>query len=278
MRAAKRPNRAQELMSMTLHSLAGAWPISRPVQRLAGIRRLERNARRWRLRISRWIYEVTGPRYALKLLRYPRRNQVAPDFSRSASIIPQMGRVVCIATPSLRLAFPRLDHHQLVLARLVPAAKLRRLPVFRRIEAGDALLEGRELDDDEAVESLRAFERLIAPAAREHLRAVLREDCGHAVRVLPVFHRIVHFRPGDPVGRHGRSFSAGSMGSIVLHLLELRARQLPVSLSSASPTGLSLISLANTHRQIKTAFSLSARNGRTRRVLAAGVCSKKGEG
>src|SRR2546423_488850 len=51
---------------MTLHSLSGAWPISKPVQRLAGIRRLERNARRWRLRISRWIYEVTGPRYALR--------------------------------------------------------------------------------------------------------------------------------------------------------------------------------------------------------------------
>src|SRR6266513_24365 len=67
---------------MTLHSLSGAWPISKPVQRLAGIRRLERNARRWRLRISRWIYEVTGPRYALKLLRYPRRNQVAPDSLR----------------------------------------------------------------------------------------------------------------------------------------------------------------------------------------------------
>src|SRR5882762_3878816 len=66
MRAAKRPDGAQELMSMTLHSLSGAWPISKPVQRLAGIRRLERNARRWRLRISRWIYEVTGPRYALR--------------------------------------------------------------------------------------------------------------------------------------------------------------------------------------------------------------------
>src|SRR6266700_310457 len=60
---------------MTLHFLASsacayltaeAWPISKPVQRLAGIRRLERNARRWRLRISRWIYEVTGPRHALR--------------------------------------------------------------------------------------------------------------------------------------------------------------------------------------------------------------------
>ena len=43
---------------MTLHFLAGypaakAWPISRPVQRLAGIRRLERNARRWRLCVCR---------------------------------------------------------------------------------------------------------------------------------------------------------------------------------------------------------------------------------
>src|SRR2546429_4738181 len=109
------------------------------------------------------------------------------------------------STRLLRLAFSRLDHHQLVLPRLVPAAKRRRLPVFRGIEAGDALLEARELDDDEAVESLRALEDLIAPAAREHLRAVLREDRRHAVRVLLVFHRIVHFRPGHPVGRHGCS-------------------------------------------------------------------------
>src|SRR5437660_4068434 len=213
---------------MTLHSLSGAWPISKPVQRLAGIRRLERNARRWRLRISRCIYEVTGPRYALRCFDTHVETR-SPPISLQRMNYPIDG--------ALTLALYRLDHHQLVLARLVLAAKRRRLPVFRGIEAGDALLEARELDDDEAVESLRAFEGLIAPAAREHLRAVLREDCGHAVRVLPVFHRIVHFRPGDPVGRHGRSFSAGSMGSIVLHLLELRARQLPVSLSSPSPTG-----------------------------------------
>src|SRR5438477_8484623 len=131
------------------------------------------------------------------LLRYPRRNQVAPDFS-AAENYPIDG--------ALTLALSRLDHHQLVLARLVPAAKRRRLPVFRGIEASDALLEGRELDDDEAVEFLRALEDLIAPAAREHLRAVLREDRGHAVRVLLVFDRIVHFRPGHPVSRHGGSF------------------------------------------------------------------------
>src|SRR5712664_713644 len=100
---------------MTLHSFYGAWPISKPVQRLAGIRRLERNARRWRLRISRWIYEVTGPRYALKLLRYPRRNQVAPDFvQRKNYPIDGAGWSHCnTLASSLRRAFSRFDHHQL---------------------------------------------------------------------------------------------------------------------------------------------------------------------
>src|SRR5439155_9779109 len=118
-----------------------------------------------------------------------------------------MGRGGRVATASLRRTFSRLDHHQLVLTRLVPAAERRRLPVLLRVEAGDALLEARELDDDEAVESLRAFESLIAPAAGEHLRAVLREDRGHAVGVLLVFHGIVDFRAGYPIGGHGFSLS-----------------------------------------------------------------------
>src|SRR6267154_1789057 len=101
---------------------------------------------------------------------------------------------------SLRRAFSRLDHHQLVLPRIVPAAEGRGLLVFRGVEAGDALLERRELDDDEAVEFLRAFEGLVAPAAREHLRAVLREDRRHAVRVLPVFRGIVDFGARYPIG------------------------------------------------------------------------------
>src|SRR6266850_2300695 len=193
---------------MTLHSVQGAWPISKPVQRLAGIRRLERNARRWRLRISRWIYEVTGPRYALKLLRYPRRNQVAPDFRTAEELSHRWGRAGRIATPLLaaslhRRAFSGLDHHQLVFPRLVPAAKACGVLVLLRVEAGDALLERRELDDDEAIEFLRPFEGLVAPAAREHLRSVLREDRGHAVRVLLVFHRIVDLGARYPIGRHG---------------------------------------------------------------------------
>src|SRR6267142_625345 len=108
---------------------------------------------------------------------------------------------------SLRRAFSRLDHHQLVLARLVPAAEPGGLFVFLGVEAGDALLEGRELDDDEAVESLRAFEGLITPAAREHLRSVFREDRGHSVRVLLVFHRIVDFGARYPIGGHRFSLS-----------------------------------------------------------------------
>ena len=35
------------------------------MQRLTGVRRRERNARRWRLKCFQWIYEGTGPRYAL---------------------------------------------------------------------------------------------------------------------------------------------------------------------------------------------------------------------
>src|SRR5258708_6226732 len=189
---------------MTLPSFSGAWPISKPVQRLAGIRRLERNARRWRLRISRWIYEVTGPRYALRCFDTHVETRSPPiSLQRKNYPIDGAGRSHCnTSASSLRRAFSRLDHHQLVLPRLVLAAKRRRLPVFRRIEAGDALLQGRELDDDEAVESLRAFEGLITPAAREHLRAVLREDRGHAVGVLPVFHRIVDFGARYPIGGH----------------------------------------------------------------------------
>src|SRR6267143_5849579 len=100
----------------------------------------------------------------------------------------------------LRRAFSRLDHYQFVFPRVVLAAKRRGLLVLPGIEAGDALLERRELDDDEAVEFLRALEDLIAPAAREHLRAVLREDRGHAVGVFPILHRIVDLRARYPVG------------------------------------------------------------------------------
>src|SRR5882762_3017629 len=127
-----------------------------------------------------------------------------PRFLRSRRIIPQMeGETEKFnGDASLRRGFSGLDHHQLVLARLVPAAERRGLVVLLRVEAGDALLERRELDDDEAVEFLGAFEGLVAPAAREHLRAVFRQDRGHAVRVFLVFHGIVDLGAGYPIGGH----------------------------------------------------------------------------
>ena len=53
---------------MTLQRPSLRWnhPAQRPAGAApAGFKRRERNARRWRLLVSRWIYEVTGPRYAL---------------------------------------------------------------------------------------------------------------------------------------------------------------------------------------------------------------------
>src|SRR6267154_1316023 len=104
---------------------------------------------------------------------------------------------------SLRRAFSRLDHHQFVFPRFVLAAKRGGLLGLPGVEARHALLERRVLDDDEAVESLRAFEDLVAPAAREHLRAVFREDRWHAVRVLFVFAGIVDLGARYPIGGHG---------------------------------------------------------------------------
>ena len=94
------------------------------------------------------------------------------------------------------------DHDGLDLTRAV-AAEGRGAVVFGRGEAGDALLEGRELDHHEAVEFCRPFHDLIATAAREHLAAELGNDGRHEVRVLLVFDRIIDLRPRNPIGRHG---------------------------------------------------------------------------
>src|SRR6266702_1116989 len=179
---------------MTLHSLSGAWPISKPVQRLAGIRRLERNARRWRLRISRWIYEVTGPRHALRCFETRVETRSPPDFFATGELSHRCGL--------LWRAFAGFHHHQLVFTDTVPAPKRRGLLVFGRVEALDALFERRKLDHDEAVEFLGTFENPVAPAAREYFGAVLREDRRHAVGVLPVLDRIVDLGAGYPVGGH----------------------------------------------------------------------------
>src|SRR5712691_7996571 len=142
------------------------------------------------------------------LLRNSRRNQVTPGIAAANAIIPQMraeSRASTVPRSLFRRRFSGFHHHQLVFTDAVPASKRRGLLVFPRVEAGDALLERRELDHDEAVEFLGTFENPVAPAAREHLGAVLREDCGHAVGVFLVLDGIVDLRARYPVGRHGLS-------------------------------------------------------------------------
>src|SRR5437667_12621190 len=97
--------------------------------------------------------------------------------------------------------FHPFDDDVLDLAGAV-AAERRRLVVFGRGEAGDRLFEGRKLDDDEAMESLRPFHDAELAAAREHLAAVAGNDARHEVGVFLVLDGIDDPRPGDPIGRH----------------------------------------------------------------------------
>lgn len=58
-------------------------PQAERVQSLAGVRRPERNGRRWRLLRFQRIYEVTGPRYALRCF-------ATHVETRSPPIVPKM--------------------------------------------------------------------------------------------------------------------------------------------------------------------------------------------
>src|SRR3990172_12539139 len=72
---------------MALHPANRAYPISRLVQRLAGIRRRERNARRWRLKCFQMDLRGDWSSTCPVLLRDPRRNLVAPVLSAATAII-----------------------------------------------------------------------------------------------------------------------------------------------------------------------------------------------
>src|SRR5262245_14966423 len=95
-----------------------------------------------------------------------------------------------------------LDDDDLQLARAVLLAVRRGLEVLGRFVAGDRLLEARELDDDEAVEFLRALEDLELAAARQDFAAELLEDAWYQVGVLLVLIGIVDLRVRDPIGDH----------------------------------------------------------------------------
>ena len=78
----------------------------------------------------------------------------------------------------------------------------RGIEVLGRFVAGDRLLEARELDDDEAVEFLRALEDLELAAARQELAAELLEDAWYQVGVLLSLIGIIDLRARDPIGDH----------------------------------------------------------------------------
>src|SRR3954465_12473051 len=68
--------------------------------------------------------------------------------------------------------------------------------------AANRLLQARELDDDEAVEFLRALEDLEFAAARQDLAAELLQDARYLLAVLLGLVRIVGLRARDPISDH----------------------------------------------------------------------------
>ena len=94
------------------------------------------------------------------------------------------------------------DDDDLQFARAVVLAVRRGIEVLGRFVAGDRLLEARELDDDEAVEFLRAPKDLELAAARQELAAELLEDAWYQVGVLLSLIGIIDLRARDPIGDH----------------------------------------------------------------------------
>src|SRR5579871_1345867 len=98
-----------------------------------------------------------------------------------------------------------IDHDCLHFAGAIGAAEGGGLIVFVGLEAGDALLEGRKLDDYEALKLLRSLHDLITPAACQNLAAVLGDDGRHEIGVLLIGDRIVDLGSCDPIGWHGNA-------------------------------------------------------------------------
>src|SRR6266446_4373041 len=93
------------------------------------------------------------------------------------------------------------DHDGLDFSRAV-ATERRGFFILGRLKACDALLEGVEFHDHEAMKFLRTFHDLEAPAAGKHAAAVFGEDGRYAIGVLLVLGRIDYARTCDPIGGH----------------------------------------------------------------------------
>ena len=95
---------------------------------------------------------------------------------------------------------PALDNHILDNPSAVATEDARFL-VLGRLEAGNPLLERRELDHDESVEVVRPFIDLIPATTRQDLAAVLGDDWRHEVGVFLVLDRIGNARTRDRAAR-----------------------------------------------------------------------------
>src|SRR4030095_7196613 len=76
------------------------------------------------------------------------------------------------------------------------------LEVLGRFVAGCPFLEARKLDDDEAMEFLRALEDLELAAARQELAAEFPDNRRRQISVLLVLLGVVDLRPRAPIGTH----------------------------------------------------------------------------
>src|SRR5665213_1915764 len=94
-----------------------------------------------------------------------------------------------------------LDHNGLDLTGSA-APECRGSIIFRRGEAGDALLEGRKLNHNKALEFIGAFHDLKLAPAGQHLAAEFGENAGNLVGVFFVFDRVVDLGTGNPISRH----------------------------------------------------------------------------
>src|SRR5207237_3650135 len=109
-----------------------------------------------------------------------------------------------LRTSNLFRRVSAIDDDILHFADAIAAPMFGGLSVLLRLEAGDRLLEGWKLDHDVAMKILRAFHDPVAAAAREDLGAMLPEYLWKRVRIFLVFDRVIDFRMGNPICRHGR--------------------------------------------------------------------------
>src|SRR5665213_324062 len=111
------------------------------------------------------------------------------NFRSCSILVLPIEFVFCILGAFLRAALEGasglnpLDHDRFHLARAATPECCGAV-IFRRCETGDALLQRRKLNHNEAVEFVRPLHDLEAPATRQHLAAEPGDDVGHQIGIF----------------------------------------------------------------------------------------------